>query len=139
MLLLVVVAIGAIGVFVGRSIAKGTALGAGVVCWCVTVAECHHADTLQGWNGLIPAAVSGLCALLGLGLFIGASSNAERDGALRNVPLDPETARAAERFAARMARLRALEHSVPDYSQTASDKTAGNRTDTPKEPDPPSQ
>ena len=43
-----------------------------------------------------------------------------------------DDAKAAERIAARMERLRALEQSVPDYAQPQSDQTHS-----PKEPDPP--
>ena len=130
-LLLAVIAIGAVGWFIGKLIGGRAAAVTGVICWCVTLATCRYADTLHDWEPLFPLAGSFLFALLGLGLF--AAAMTERGpGEPQYAPLSEEDAKAAERIAARIERLRALEQSVPDYTQTQSDQTHS-----PKEPGPP--
>jgi hypothetical protein len=135
-LLLVVIAIGAVGWFVGKVMEGRAAAVTGVICWCVALATCRYAETRHELGSLFPLAGSFLFALLGLGLFVAAIT--EKDpGEPQNAPLSEEDAKAAERIAARMERLRALEQSVPDYAQIQSDQTQSDQTHSPKEPDPP--
>jgi hypothetical protein len=140
-LLLVVIAIGAVGWFIGKLMDGRAAAVTGVICWCVTLATCSYAETLHEWEPLLPMAGSFLFGLLGLGLF--AAAMTERDpGEPQYAPLSEEDAKAAERIAARMERLRALEQSVPDYAQTQfehtkSGQTQSDQTPPPRESDPP--
>jgi hypothetical protein len=128
LLLLVVVAIGAVGWFIGKLMDRRAAAVTGVICWCLALATCRYAETLHEWEPLLPLAGSFLSALLGMGLIAAAMTGREP----QHAPLSEEDAKAAERIAARMERLRALEQSVPDYAPTQSDQTHS-----PKEPDPP--
>jgi hypothetical protein len=128
---LVVVAIGAVGWFIGKIMGRRAATVTGVICWCVTLATYHYAGTQHEYGVIMPLLGSSLFVLLGLGFFVAAMT--ERDPAkLQYSPLSAEDAEAAERVAANMERLRTMAESVPDYSQPQSDQTPS-----PKEPDPP--
>ena len=135
-LLLVVIVIGTVGWFIGKLMDGRAAAVTGVICWGVTLATCSYAETLHEWGPILPLAASLLFALLGLGFFAAAMTT-RKPGQRQYTPLSEEDAKAAERIAARMDRLRALEQSVPDYSQTQSDQTKADQRPSPKEPDPP--
>jgi hypothetical protein len=130
-LLFVVIAIGALGWFIGKIMPGRAATTTGIVCLCAALATCSYAETRHEWGALVPLAWSCALILLGLGFFVAAMTGTNPGGP-QNAPLSANDIQAAERIAARMKRLRALEQSVPDYSQIHS-----NQTHSPKEPDPP--
>jgi hypothetical protein len=128
---LVVVAIGAVGWFIGKIMGRRAATVTGAICWCVALATGHYAGTQHEYGVIMPMLGSSLFALLGLGVFVAAVT--ERGPAKPQYsPLSAEDTKAAERVAANLERLRTMAESVPEYSQPQS-----GQTPSPKEPDPP--
>jgi hypothetical protein len=141
MLLLVVIVIGAAGYLIAKLMDGRAAAVTGVICWCVALATYRYAGTQHGLNGIFPTLGWFLFASLGLGFFVAAMTK-KGPGEPHYAPLSEEDAKAIERLDARMKRLRALQESVPDYSESQPDQTKPGKTDSdqsppPRKPDPP--